>query len=85
MFATVLGPLPSPAADPDEAVRTVIAAQEAANRNDSVFTIGICACEPDGTGESTQGRWKKFHVNNDTTMSVTFNTVPGTPTSCRPR
>jgi hypothetical protein len=63
---------------------TRLAAQDSADRNDSTITIGICACESDGANEFVQGRWKKFHVNNDTTMSVNFNTVPGTPTNLSP-
>jgi hypothetical protein len=58
--------------------------QAAASRNANTYTVGLCACNSDGQLESNQDRWKRFHVNGNTTMSVTYNSVPGTPTDLRP-
>jgi hypothetical protein len=58
--------------------------QAAADGNANTYTIGICACNADGGYEASQDRWKRFHVNADTTMSVTFNTIPGDPTDLSP-
>ncbi|SFC04963.1 Concanavalin A-like lectin/glucanases superfamily protein [Micromonospora sediminimaris] len=46
----------------------------------STYTVGLCACNPSGEGESLQGRWKKFYTNQ-AWLEVTYNTPPATPTS----
>jgi hypothetical protein len=58
--------------------------QAAASRNDATYTVGLCACNSSGQFESDQTRWKRFFVNGDTTMRVTYNTVPGTPINLSP-
>ncbi|WP_460493339.1 hypothetical protein [Dactylosporangium cerinum] len=58
--------------------------QGAANGNWDTYTVGLCACDSNGANESAGDRWKKFYVDYRTTMSVTYNTVPGTPANLSP-
>ncbi|MFF5235551.1 LamG-like jellyroll fold domain-containing protein [Dactylosporangium sp. NPDC000521] len=58
--------------------------QIAANGNWDTYTVGLCACDSNGANESADSRWKKFYVDYRTTMSVTYNTVPGTPANLSP-
>jgi hypothetical protein len=58
--------------------------QAVANAYWDYYTVGLCACDANGSSESTTDRWKKFHVDGNTTMSVTYNTVPGTPANLSP-
>jgi hypothetical protein len=58
--------------------------QNAANGNWDTYTIGLCACDANGANESAGDRWKKFYVDHRTTMSITYNTVPGTPANLSP-
>lgn len=58
--------------------------QAVANANWDTYTIGVCACDWDGGNESAQDRWKKFYVDERASMSVTYNTVPGTPANLSP-
>jgi hypothetical protein len=58
--------------------------QAAATANQGTYTVGLCTCDSDGTDEATQDRWKRFLVDGSTTMSVTFNTVPGPPANLSP-
>jgi hypothetical protein len=61
--------------------------QAAANSNWDTYPFGICACTSSGSGESTTDRWKKYYTTSNTgghaapALSVTFNTVPSTPSS----
>jgi hypothetical protein len=50
------------------------------------YTVGLCACDPwDGNeDEWDQGRWKKFWVDDNSTMSVDYNTPPATPDTLSP-
>jgi hypothetical protein len=66
----------------NSAMRTDV--QTAATSNWNTYTVGICACDSNDANESTQDRWKKFRVDNNTAMSVTYNTVPGTPANLSP-
>jgi hypothetical protein len=58
--------------------------QAVANANWDTYTIGICACDWNGANESVEGRWKKFYVDERTSMSVTYNTVPAAPANLSP-
>lgn len=60
--------------------------QHAADSNWNGYTVGLCACDNSGGNEdeSVQDRWKRFLVDNHTTMSVTYNTVPGAPANLSP-
>ncbi|GAA2391678.1 LamG domain-containing protein [Dactylosporangium salmoneum] len=64
--------------------------QAVANAGWTVYPVGLCACTNTNAGESTQDRWKKFFTNttNDghgaPSLSVTYNTVPGTPANLHP-
>ncbi|MFF5234595.1 ricin-type beta-trefoil lectin domain protein, partial [Dactylosporangium sp. NPDC000521] len=40
--------------------------------------------DSNGANESAGNRWKKFYVDYRTTMSITYNTVPGTPANLSP-
>ena len=53
-------------------------AQSAANGSWSAITVGFTARAADGSGESTQERWKKFSPN-DAKLFVDYDTPPGTP------
>ncbi|MFF5229376.1 LamG-like jellyroll fold domain-containing protein [Dactylosporangium sp. NPDC000521] len=65
-----------------EAMRVDV--QNAANANWETYTMGLCACDSNGANESAGSRWKKFYVDHRTTMSVTYNTVPGAPANLSP-
>ncbi|MEU4240867.1 LamG-like jellyroll fold domain-containing protein [Actinoplanes sp. NPDC026619] len=54
--------------------------QDAADGGWSALTVGFTARAADGSGESTQGRWKKFYPN-DAKLFVDYDTPPGTPTN----
>ncbi|MFF5233321.1 LamG domain-containing protein, partial [Dactylosporangium sp. NPDC000521] len=58
--------------------------QAAANQYWEIYTVGLCACDSNGANESAGNRWKKFYVDYRTTMSITYNTVPGTPANLSP-
>ena len=58
--------------------------QTAANGGWNTYTIGLCACDADGANEATPNRWKRFRVDGNTTMSVTYNTVPDVPANLSP-
>ncbi|WP_432990484.1 LamG-like jellyroll fold domain-containing protein [Dactylosporangium sp. CA-233914] len=58
--------------------------QGAANGNWDTYTVGLCACDSNGNNESAGDRWKKFTIDYHTTMSITYNTVPGTPANLSP-
>ncbi|CAM3424288.1 LamG-like jellyroll fold domain-containing protein [Stackebrandtia soli] len=53
--------------------------QSAAN-NYKTITFALSARSKDGTGEATEARWKKF-LQDTAKLVVTYNSVPGTPTS----
>lgn len=55
--------------------------QTSADRNWSQYTIGLCACNPQGDYETSAFRWKKFYIDSRAKLIVTFDTVPGTPTT----
>ncbi len=42
-------------------------------------TIGLCACDPNGNGESTQNLWKKFYIDSRAKFVVTYDTIPTAP------
>ncbi|AGL16591.1 FG-GAP repeat-containing protein [Actinoplanes sp. N902-109] len=52
--------------------------RDAANGGWSALTVGFTARAADGSGESTQSRWKKFYPN-DAKLFVDYDTPPGTP------
>ncbi|MFY1637845.1 LamG domain-containing protein [Solwaraspora sp. WMMB335] len=52
--------------------------QAAANGNWNSITVGFTARAADGSGESTQGRWKKFFPNA-AKLFVDYDTKPGAP------
>ncbi|WP_408631024.1 LamG-like jellyroll fold domain-containing protein [Micromonospora inositola] len=52
--------------------------QAAATGNWNTFTVGFTARAADGSGESTQDRWKKFHPG-DAKLIVDYDTKPGAP------
>lgn len=52
--------------------------QDAANGSWSTITVGFTARAADGSGESTQDRWKKFYPN-DAKLFVDYDTPPGKP------
>jgi len=52
--------------------------QDAANGSWSALTVGFTARAADGSGESTQDRWKKFYPN-DAKLFVDYDTPPGQP------
>ncbi|SDY42039.1 D-mannose binding lectin [Micromonospora pattaloongensis] len=52
--------------------------QSAATENWNTFTVGFTARASDGSGESTQDRWKKFHPNG-AKFVVDYDTKPGAP------
>ena len=54
--------------------------QAAANGNWNSITVGFTARAADGSGESTQGRWKKFYPN-DAKLIVDYDSKPGAPHS----
>ncbi|GAB3828943.1 LamG-like jellyroll fold domain-containing protein [Dactylosporangium cerinum] len=58
--------------------------QTAATQGWEIYTVGLCACDSNGANESADSRWKKFYVDYRTTMSITYNTVPGTPANLSP-
>jgi hypothetical protein len=66
----------------NEAMRADVNAVAAAYWD--AYPVGLCACSDTGANESSQDRWKKFYVDYRTTMSVTYNTVPGTPANLSP-
>ena len=43
------------------------------------FTIGLCACDSNGNGESTQSYWKRFYIDSRAKLIVSYDTVPGAP------
>jgi hypothetical protein len=53
--------------------------QHVADQNGTVFAVGLCACNGDGTGESNTSRWKKYYIDTRAKLIVTFDTVPGVP------
>lgn len=55
--------------------------QTGADRNWSQYTVGLCACNPQGSLETSAERWKKFYIDSRAKFIVTFDTVPGTPTT----
>jgi Concanavalin A-like lectin/glucanases superfamily len=58
--------------------------QAVANAQWDVYPIGLCTCDANGANEGAQDRWKRFTVDGNTTMSVTYNTVPSTPANLSP-
>ncbi|MFG1672980.1 LamG-like jellyroll fold domain-containing protein [Micromonospora sp. NPDC049282] len=52
--------------------------QAAATGNWNTFTVGLTARASDGSGESTQDRWKKFFPG-DAKLIVDYDTKPGAP------
>jgi hypothetical protein len=58
--------------------------QAVANAQWDVYPIGLCTCDANGANESAQDRWKRFLVDSNTKMSVTYNTVPGAPDNLSP-
>ena len=54
--------------------------RDAANGSWSALTLGFTARAADGSGESTQDRWKKFYPN-DAKLFVDYDTRPGAPTN----
>ncbi|BCB76761.1 hypothetical protein GCM10022251_49770 [Phytohabitans flavus] len=52
--------------------------QTAADQRWGDITFGFTAHDANGGGESTQDRWKKIDPPN-TKLSVTYNSIPGTP------
>ncbi|SCL20784.1 D-mannose binding lectin [Micromonospora nigra] len=54
--------------------------QAAATGNWNTITVGFTARASDGSGESTQDRWKKFHPNQ-AKLIVDYDTKPGAPNS----
>jgi hypothetical protein len=54
--------------------------QDVANGGYSAITVGFTARAADGSGESTQNRWKKFYPN-DAKLYVDYDTPPGAPNS----
>ncbi|WP_223874530.1 LamG domain-containing protein [Salinispora fenicalii] len=52
--------------------------QTAANGNWSKITFGFTARDSNGSGESEQGRWKKFYPNK-AKLVVDYDTKPGAP------
>lgn len=55
------------------------AVQTAANAGAATYTIGLCACDTSGAGESTQSRWKKFYIDSRAKLIVSFDRYPTTP------
>jgi RHS repeat-associated protein len=62
--------------------------QLAASAMANTFTVGMCACDSSGGGETNQDRWKRWYTGN-TTLIVVYNSQPtvGTrstapPTAC---
>ncbi|KAB1162168.1 LamG domain-containing protein [Micromonospora sp. AMSO12t] len=53
--------------------------QQAATNAWSVYTVGLCACNPSGVGEDFESRWKKFYTNK-AWLEVTYNSKPAVPT-----
>ncbi|GAA0524202.1 hypothetical protein GCM10010172_00760 [Paractinoplanes ferrugineus] len=53
--------------------------RDGANAGWSALTVGFTARAADGSGESTQSRWKKFYPN-DAKLFVDYDTPPGAPT-----
>ncbi|MEK8104042.1 hypothetical protein NKG94_01035 [Micromonospora sp. M12] len=52
--------------------------QTAATETWNSITVGFTARASDGSGESTQGRWKKFKPN-DAKLYVDYDAKPGAP------
>ncbi|WP_433366818.1 LamG-like jellyroll fold domain-containing protein [Actinoplanes sp. CA-142083] len=52
--------------------------QDTANGSWSALTFALTARAADGSGESTQNRWKKFYPN-DAKLFVDYDTPPGMP------
>ncbi|MFY1650733.1 LamG-like jellyroll fold domain-containing protein [Solwaraspora sp. WMMB762] len=52
--------------------------QAAANKNWNSITVGFTARAANGSGESTQDRWKRFFPNN-AKLFVDYDTKPGAP------
>ncbi|MFY1598886.1 LamG-like jellyroll fold domain-containing protein [Micromonospora sp. WMMD737] len=53
--------------------------QHAATNAWSVYTVGLCACNPSGVGEDFESRWKKFYTSK-AWLEVTYNSKPAVPT-----
>ncbi|SCG70496.1 hypothetical protein GA0070560_1353 [Micromonospora halophytica] len=49
--------------------------RQAAENNWSLYTVGLCACNPQGQFETAQDRWKKFYTNK-TKLVVTYTSKP---------
>ncbi|MEQ4304518.1 LamG-like jellyroll fold domain-containing protein [Plantactinospora sp. B6F1] len=53
--------------------------QAQATANATTYTVGLCACNPAGEYESSQGRWKKFFTDR-TYLIATYDKSPNVPT-----
>ncbi|WP_344386496.1 LamG domain-containing protein [Asanoa iriomotensis] len=49
--------------------------QAAATANWTLYTVGLCACDENGQGESDQQRWKRFYPDS-TYLIVTYDLPP---------
>ncbi|MFG3419141.1 LamG domain-containing protein [Micromonospora sp. NPDC048063] len=54
--------------------------QLAATNGWSVYTVGLCSCNPSGDGEDFESRWKKFYTDK-AWLEVTYNSKPSMPSS----
>jgi hypothetical protein len=61
--------------------------QAVANAAWGTYSVGLCACDGGGGGESTTDRWKKYYTNSNwgshdwPALSVTYDTVPTAPSN----
>ncbi|MEV7228566.1 LamG domain-containing protein [Polymorphospora sp. NPDC051019] len=56
---------------------TALISSHASSRAAQV-SVGLCACDENGTNEGVQGRWKRF-IAGDTKLLVDYNWRPDTP------
>ncbi|GAB1644301.1 LamG-like jellyroll fold domain-containing protein [Krasilnikovia sp. MM14-A1259] len=63
-----------------DAVRNFM--RSAADAGSAAVTVGFTARASDGSGESTQNRWKKFYPK-DAKLFVDYDSRPGAPTSLK--
>jgi hypothetical protein len=43
------------------------------------YTVGMCACDTAGAGESIQSRWKRYKIDSRVKFIVNYDTPPSTP------